>query len=168
MRRCIFFVFCVFFFLPSCSPKHYIGERTGRAFQQSVLADSSSVSRWLQATVSQLVSESMEKVEHTESEEVREIYSEPDSTGAQYVLQRDVIRHSSQTQITSGRTEDVRTETAESSDSLALHNSVTIGEEMTAESAELVRKRPLPWWMFAGMLAAVGASLFFLIRRYKI
>lgn len=149
----------------ACSPKHYSGERTAISTQRSVLADSASVSRWLRESLSEALCEQIETTADTESETVREVLSAPDSTGTQYVVQREVIRQSGRSETKVGRKVETGRQLEEVSDSVRTVDQEGQAEQIRTESVEMKTRRAVPWWVFLLGIAAISGAVFYSLRR---
>lgn len=165
MRRCILLFFCV---LAACSPKHYSGELTAQSYQQSAMADSSSVSRSLRETVTQSVAEESETDVTTETETVVEVFSAPDTAGVQYVIQRETTRQKTQSKTSTGRTKEMESDKLETSDSLQVSAAAMECTSQMSDVVDIKTKRPLPWWSYLAAAAAAALALFYVIRRNRI
>ena len=166
MRRCILLFFCVS--VAACSPKHFTGERTVQSTQHSVMADSASVSRWLRETVSQIMTEQTETMATTETETVREIFSAPDTSGVQYVVERDVTRQTAKSKTSTGRKASTAAEKEEKADSLQTVQADVDITSTASETVQMKKRRPFPWWCYLVMACAALAGGYFLYRKVKI
>lgn len=149
----------------ACSPKHYSGERTAVSTQRSVLADSASVSRWLRESLSEALCEQIETTADTESETVREVLSAPDSTGTQYVVQREVIRQSGRSETKAGRKVETGRQLEEVADSIRTVEQEVQADQIQEESVEVKTRRAVPWWAFLVGIAAVACAAYYALRR---
>ena len=149
----------------ACSPKHYSGERTAVSTQRSVLADSTSVSRWLRESLSRVMWEQIESTADSESETIREVFSEPDSSGVQYVVQREVIRQSGRSETRTGRKAESEQKLEEVSDSVRTVDQEGQAEQIRTESVEMKTRRAVPWWVFLLGIAAISGAVFYSLRR---
>ena len=87
MRKCIFLFSCVLA-LASCSPKIYSGVQDVRALDEARRRDSIAFERRMEARLQELVEQRFERIESQQTETVHEVYSAPDTSGHQYVVER--------------------------------------------------------------------------------
>ena len=164
MRRSIVFL-CYFLALTACSPRSFSGERAVRTYSLSDTADSAAVRRWLDKAVQESVEQHVQTVFDFDAVTVRETFSAPDSTGAQYVTSKSTTRAQGRSVSTAG-TESTRAEKVSGGmDSTAVAS--THGEALTERREQIggeVRGW-LPWYVYVTVL--VGAAVLGLVLSFR-
>ena len=156
MRKCIFSIFCVFA-LVSCSPKILSGKQDVSAFEQTAAIDSVQLRRIIDERMEAYFSSWMEKDAEQQSETVREVFSEPDSTGRQHVTERSTTVTSGRTRTTAQSNAAKAERTIQATDSVAVRDTSRVAELEEHKEQEIKGGSTwLPWYAYAaGLLVAV-------------
>ena len=138
--------------LAACSTLHYSGEQTARTVSQDVKLDSTAYRQMIQQAVHEEFERQTSFQEWMEKTTVKEILSEPDSTGMQHVTERmttTTARHSEVSAVTS-KTKNERTQEEVDSTGVRTSDSLEIKEEETELAADA--KKGMPWYVYAAAL----------------
>lgn len=153
MRKCIFSFFCVFA-LASCSPKIASGVQEVRALDETRQLDSTALRRWISDELKEYVDSRFEREESSQTETVREVLSDPDTAGRQYVVERSTTRSVSGASTRAGSSAGRVRQMEERTDSVA------VADSSHAESAEIYEEvdtgvggKPfMPWYVYIGAM----------------
>lgn len=159
MRKCIFSIFCVFA-LVSCSPKILSGKQDISAFEQTAAIDSAQLRRIIDERMEAYFSSWMEKDAEQQSETVREVFSEPDSTGRQHVTERSTTRTSGRTRTTAQSSAGKAEQTIRVTDSLSVRDTSSVAELEEHQKQEIKSHTGWAWYEYlAGLLVAAIIGL---------
>lgn len=153
MRFCFFLFFCVAA-LTACSPRHYAAKQASGAFTAAI--DSTAVRHIVEASVTDAVRERIDSILQLQAVAVRETYSEPDSSGRQYVSSRTVTTVTAQKTSTVQRDSDRRVAASKSSDSSVVAVAVQEHHDQEEVTAAVEQSRPRLWpWILIGAIVLV-------------
>ena len=130
MRKCIFLFSCVLA-LASCSPKIYSGVQDVRAFDEARRRDIIAFERRMEARLQELVEQRFERIESQQTETVHEVYSAPDTSGRQYVVER------STTHTVAGSSTVASSHAAREQQLLEKTDSVAVADSSNVEQLEI-------------------------------
>ncbi len=162
MRKCIFFFFCVFALI-SCSPKIYSGVQDVRALEEARRRDSIAFERRMEARLQELVEQRFERIESQQTETVHEVFSAPDTSGRQYVVERSTTHTVAGSSTVASSVSAREQQLLEKTDSVAITDSAKVDlteiheEEEVAPAPSARRSR---WYIYIiGLVAALLAGV---------
>ena len=164
----LYSVFLCVFVLAACSPRNFSGEQVARTYGYQGTADSASFKSMVDRLVHEELEKHLEIRDLMEQTSVKETLSAPDSTGAQYVMERTTTTTSKKSKTTAGSSQKKEEEVHEKKDSTAKQASeiLYINEEQKKISGEV--KGWCPWYIYvAALVAAVVIGFGFAIWKKK-
>ena len=169
MNRFVLFIIVIICFgIGSCGMQKKMQEsRETSAHSSETSSEYSVLDQKVESMAREMLSEKIESLTLQDLTTIKEIYSEPDSSGRQYVVERTrtVINTSISEKQTGQRV-------AEQSDSMAMDIGKIVKKEMESDTAEFVakkEKRKPPWWPVLILAVAVFAGFIILklLLRWK-
>ena len=154
--------------LAACSPRNFSGEQVARTYGYQGTADSASFKSMVDRLVHEELETHLEIRDLMEQTSVKETLSAPDSTGAQYVMERTTTTTSKKSKTTAGTSQKKEEEVHEKKDSTAKQASeiLYINEEQKKISGEV--KGWCPWYIYvAGLVAALVIGFGFAVWKKK-
>lgn len=157
MRRYISLFFVCLSAIAACSPRHYHGEQTAVALTQEQSSENSYLQKWMEQYVHQALQEWKSMQEWTDQVSVREVLSDPDSTGAQHVKERVTTTTTHHSEALAGSSRETQTQVKQQTDSTEVKEagSVIYTEQKKVVNGEV--KGFMPWYVYAAALC--GAIL---------
>ena len=167
MRKCIFLFSCVLA-LASCSPKIYSGVQDVRALEEARRRDSIALERRMEARLQELVEQRLERIESQQTETVHEVYSAPDTSGRQYVVERSTTHTVSGSSTVASSYSAREQQLLEKTDSVSVADSskleqLEIHEEEEVAPAPAARKSRLYLYII-GLVAALACGVVLGVR----
>lgn len=165
MRRYVLLFFVCISVIAACSPRYYHGERAAMAFNQEQQLTNTSMQEWLEQYIHKELQEWKEVHKWTDQILVKEVLSEPDSTGAQYVKERVSKTTHQQAIMSAGRNTETTAVHKEQLDSTGTdnHSSSNYAEENA--STNFKKQRPIPLCVLIAALAGAFLAAFIMIRK---
>ena len=153
--------------LAACSPRNFSGEQVARTYGYQGSLDSASLKSMVDHMVHEELQQQLEIRELLEQTSVKETLSAPDSTGAQYVLERTTTTTSKKSKTSAGTSQTKDEEVHEKKDSTAKQASeiLYINEEEKKFTGEV--KGWCPWYIYVAALVAAVVLGFMLYRHGK-
>lgn len=166
MIRLYSFFVCAFV-LAGCSPRYFSGEQSARTFQHEESVDSASFKSLVDRLVHEELQKQLEIRELLEQTSVKETLSVPDSTGAQFVMERTTTTLSKKSKTSAGSTHTKDEDYHEKVDSTAKKSSDIsfIEEEQKKITGEV--KGWCPWYIYVAALVGAIVLGFMLYRHGK-
>lgn len=158
--RCRYLFLCVT--LAACSPLYYHGEQVARSYQEESSIDSVALQRLVDRVVHEELDKQLEVHQWSDGMAVTETFSAPDSTGAQYLMERTTTTRTSRTETSasSSNRKDERYREKEDSTSVAFSQDIEVKEEEKTVDAK--KEGWMPWYIYAVALLIglfIGAAL---------
>ena len=163
----LYSVFLCVFVLAACSPRYFSGEQVARTLDLQQQVDSASFKSMVDRVVHDELQKQLEVREILDQTSVKETLSAPDSTGAQYVMERTTTTTSRKSKTSAGVSQTKDEQVHEKKDSTARKASeiLYIGEEENKFSKEV--KGWCPWYIYVAALVAAVLIGFILAVRGK-
>lgn len=155
MRRFIHFIFVCLPVLAACSPKFFQREQVARTFIQEQSSDSVSMKHMVDLSVQKEMRRWLDSREVLDLVSVREVFSQPDSIGQQYVKERTTTGVTRHTEMSAKSSSNKVEQLQELKDST--HKNDTGTTLFKEESSTVIGKQEswMPWYVY--IVALVGA-----------
>lgn len=155
--------------LASCSSLHYQSEQEARTFIQEQQLDGVSVHSFIEQAVKKSLQEQLNVLELCDGTVVNEEFSQPDTSGRQYLIYRQTTTFSKKKEVSAQNSQNTEQLEKAQEDSSAVHQKATISyiEEKKEVQAD---KTPLglPWYVYAaGLVVAVLLGFILALRGKK-
>ena len=165
MRRYLILFFCVYA-IAACSPRYYHGEQAAVALNHEQSFENASLQKWMEQYVHDALQQWQNIQSWTEQVSVKEVMSDPDSTGAQHVTERMTTTTQHHVQSASGSQAETETALKERSDSSmsATHENMAFREEEMVVSGKV--SGPIPWYVVVvSLVGAVVVGLYLAMKK---
>lgn len=168
MRRCIILFFVCLSAIAACSPRHYHGEQTAVALTQQQSLESSSMQKWMEQYMHQVLQEWKSMQSWTDQVSVKEVLSDPDSTGAQHVKERVTTTTTHHSEASAGSSKETLAELQQQTDSTQVQGSSSVAYTEEKKVVDGKVEGPLPWYVYAAaLLGAVIVGFVLYARKGK-
>ena len=147
--------------LTSCGMQKQVVSQDVQAESRRILYDSTSLDRAVSRIIREAIAEDVKKIITQEVEIDRHIYSEPDSSGRQYVIETQEIVIKSNAQENRILQAEITDNNAESTDSTSVSARV---EDLVLNTQAVRQEDGLRLWQKALMLAGWAVLLYIIIR----
>lgn len=147
--------------LTSCGMQKQVVSQDVQAESRRILYDSTSLDRAVSRIIREAIAEDVKKIITQEVEIDRHIYSEPDSSGRQYVIETQEIVIKSNAQENRILQAEITDNNAESTDSTSVSARV---EDLVLDTQAVRQEDGLRLWQKALMLAGWAVLLYIIIR----
>lgn len=147
--------------LTSCGMQKQVVSQDVQAESRRILYDSTSLDRAVSRIIREAIAEDVKKIITQEVEIDRHIYSEPDSSGRQYVIETQEIVIKSNAQENRILQAEITDNNAESTDSTSVSARV---EDLVLDTHAVRQEDGLRLWQKALMLAGWAVLLYIIIR----
>jgi hypothetical protein len=168
MRRYFITFFVCLLALAACSPRVFHGEQVARALIQEQDSEKMSMQKWMEQYMHQVLQEWKNMQEWTDQISVKEVLSDPDSTGAQHVKERVTTTTTHHSEASSGSSKETKTEIQQQTDSTQLKES---SSAIFKEEEQVVDGKVdgfFPWYVYAAaLLAAVVVGFVLYAKKEK-
>ena len=161
MKHCVFFI-VMLLGLMSCGAQKTLVSQEVQADSTVETYDSAKVSQQIDKLVKEAVNESLTRLVNQSVDIDRVIYSAPDSTGSQYVVETQTIKIETQTKENRSLAVESDSHITEQVDSTYISASV---EDLVVEmDTEIEEKTGLPWWQKSLMLLGAAVLVYTILR----
>lgn len=142
--------------LAACSPRYYHGEQVAKTYSQESACDSIFFRRMVDRIVKEELQKQFDLSLWKEEQTVKETFSDPDSLGAQHLVERTTTTHSEQLHASaaSSYSKDENNQEKIDSSKVSSLNSMEVKEEEIKVAKE--EKGWLPWYIY---VLALGAAV---------
>lgn len=148
--------------LTSCGVQKKVMSQDIQADSYTVTDDSLSLDKAVRKIVQDALAENVTKIVTQDMEIDRQIYSQPDSSGKQYVVETQKIRAKSNAQENRSLQAERLEDYTESVDSTSVSASV---EDLVVDvNTDIKEKEGLPWWQKTLMFIGAAVLLYLIIR----
>ncbi len=161
MKHCVFFI-VMLLGLMSCGAQKTLVSQEVQTDSTVETYDSAKVTQQIDKLVKEAVNESLTRLINQTVDIDRVIYSAPDSTGSQYVVETQTIKVETQTKENRSLAVESDSHISEQVDSTYISASV---EDLVVEmNTEIEEKTGLPWWQKSLMLLGAAVLALLIIR----
>ena len=157
MRRNFISFFVCFFALAACSPRMYHGEQVARASTDVEKTDSSHLQQIVDRMVQEEVQKQLNLQEWIEQTQVREVLSDPDSSGRQHVTERTTTTTTKHSQASANTTQVKNEQVKEQKDSTAINLEKDSSFIEKREEFDAKGKAGPPWYLY--VVALIGVAI---------
>ena len=165
MRRYISLFFVCLSAIAACSPRYYHGEQSAVALTQEQSSENSYLQKWTEQYVQQALQEWKSMQEWTDQVSVREVLSDPDSTGAQHVKERVTTTTTHHSEASAGSSRETQTQVKQQTDSTEVKEACSV---IYKEEEKVVKGKVdgfLPWYVYLAAIIAAVVIGFVLARK---
>lgn len=161
MKHCVFFI-VMLLGLMSCGAQKTLVSQEVQTDSTVETYDSAKVTQQIDKLVKEAVNESLTRLINQTVDIDRVIYSAPDSTGSQYVVETQTIKVETQTKENRSLAVESDSHITKQVDSTYISASV---EDLVVEmNTEIEEKTGLPWWQKSLMLLGAAVLALLIIR----
>lgn len=161
MKHCVFFI-VMLLGLMSCGTQKALVPQEVQTDSTVETYDSAKVTQQIDKLVKEAVNESLTRLVNQSVDVERVIYSAPDSTGSQYIVETQTIKVETQTKENRSLAVESDSHITEQVDSTYISASV---EDLVVEmNTEIEEKIGLPWWQKSLMLLGAAVLALLIIR----